>query len=313
MALLDARRSGRLCQRVVTADRASAAPNPTWPSAWPGSACRAPGSAASATTRSAPWSPGRSGPRVSGSSLRGIPAPTGLMVKEHRGGPPWRVRYYRSGSAASRLSPADLDEPPSRAIAGARGAAPDRNHPGARPGTAAPRSSVPSRSPGLRGLWCRSTSTTARRSGPTTRRTVLARLAAAADLVFAGPEEAALRARRDGRLRRRSRTARLGPRAGQTGPVHRRGQTRRPRRPRPRRRRNHRAPARPVTVVDPVGAGDAFVAGYLSELVANAVVPMSADGQHPRRRRLRVTAATGKAYPPGKNSRTNSTAEDVVR
>ncbi len=36
-------------------------------------------------------------------------APTGLMVKEHRGGRPSRVRYYRAGSAASRLSPADVD------------------------------------------------------------------------------------------------------------------------------------------------------------------------------------------------------------
>ena len=36
-------------------------------------------------------------------------APTGMMVKEHRGGTPWRVRYYRNGSAASRLSPADVD------------------------------------------------------------------------------------------------------------------------------------------------------------------------------------------------------------
>ncbi len=30
----------------------------------------------------------------------------------------------------------------------------------------------------------------------------------------------------------------------------------------------HQAPTRPVTVVDAVGAGDAFVAGYLSEHVA---------------------------------------------
>src|SRR6478736_1776831 len=37
-------------------------------------------------------------------------APTGMMVKEHRGGQPWRVRYYRAGSAASRLSPADIDD-----------------------------------------------------------------------------------------------------------------------------------------------------------------------------------------------------------
>ncbi|HEX5812545.1 MAG TPA: PfkB family carbohydrate kinase, partial [Pseudonocardia sp.] len=35
----------------------------------------------------------------------------------------------------------------------------------------------------------------------------------------------------------------------------------------------HRAPSLPVTVVDPVGAGDAFVAGYLSEVVAGGTVP----------------------------------------
>ena len=35
----------------------------------------------------------------------------------------------------------------------------------------------------------------------------------------------------------------------------------------------HTAPAEPVTVVDPVGAGDAFVAGYLSEVVAHGSEP----------------------------------------
>ena len=39
-------------------------------------------------------------------------APTGLMVKEHLHGTPVRVRYYRAGSAASRLSPTDLDAAP---------------------------------------------------------------------------------------------------------------------------------------------------------------------------------------------------------
>ncbi|MGC7101808.1 sugar kinase [Amycolatopsis lurida] len=36
-------------------------------------------------------------------------APTGLMLKELRDGKPRRVRYYRRGSAASRLSRSDID------------------------------------------------------------------------------------------------------------------------------------------------------------------------------------------------------------
>ncbi|MDT7640430.1 MAG: 2-dehydro-3-deoxygluconokinase [Pseudonocardiales bacterium] len=36
-------------------------------------------------------------------------APTGLMIKERRTGDVGRVVYYRAGSAASRLSPADID------------------------------------------------------------------------------------------------------------------------------------------------------------------------------------------------------------
>ena len=104
---------------------------------------------------------------------------------------------------------------------------------------------------------------------------VLARLAAAADLVFAGPEEAALLLGRTpagaGDVRRRRGA---GPRAGQAW-------ARRPswsssarsvRWPCPATR-SHRAPALPVAVVDPVGAGDAFVAGYLSEVVAGGPSP----------------------------------------
>ncbi|MGH3098553.1 MAG: sugar kinase [Streptosporangiales bacterium] len=44
-------------------------------------------------------------------------APTGLMLKEHRFAGLSRVVYYRAGSAGSRFSPADLDE---QVIAGAR-------------------------------------------------------------------------------------------------------------------------------------------------------------------------------------------------
>jgi 2-dehydro-3-deoxygluconokinase len=107
---------------------------------------------------------------------------------------------------------------------------------------------------------------------------VLARLAAAADLVFAGPEEAALVLGRppaasgsassgsasfeEGELLARE-LAKRGPRTvvvklGALGALALHGDE------------VHRAPALPVEVVDPVGAGDAFVAGYLSE---GSVVP----------------------------------------
>ena len=43
-------------------------------------------------------------------------APTGLLVKEHRQGRPSRVRSYRAGSAASRMSVEDLDEDAIRAV-----------------------------------------------------------------------------------------------------------------------------------------------------------------------------------------------------
>ena len=103
---------------------------------------------------------------------------------------------------------------------------------------------------------------------------VLARLAAAADLVFAGPEEAALVLGRDrpppqatfddGEVLARE-LAKRGPgtvvvKLGALGALALSGDE------------THRAPARPVVVVDPVGAGDGFVAGYLSEAVAHRQV-----------------------------------------
>src|SRR4051812_28896683 len=41
---------------------------------------------------------------------RACPTGWSLMIKEYRDARPWRVRYYRSGSAASRLSTADVDD-----------------------------------------------------------------------------------------------------------------------------------------------------------------------------------------------------------
>ena len=108
---------------------------------------------------------------------------------------------------------------------------------------------------------------------------VLGRIAAAADLVFAGPEEAALVLGRtpappsseegfeEGEVLARE-LAKRGPatvvvKLGALGAVALSGDT------------VHRAPALPAAVVDPVGAGDAFVAGYLSEVVAGGAVPVA--------------------------------------
>lgn len=190
-------------------------------------------------------------------------APTGLMVKEHRHGIPWRVRYYRAGSAASRLDPADLATgavidaicsarvlhltgitaaiSPSalatlhRAIEIARAAGTsvsfDVNHRSA--------------------LWSDA------QAAP-----VLAQLCASADLVFAGEAEAALvlGARDSGKEELARGLARLGPstvvlKLGARGALALTDD------------RIVAVEPDPITVVDPVGAGDAFVAGYLGALV----------------------------------------------
>jgi len=209
-------------------------------------------------------------------AIRDRLAPTGLMVKEHRGGRPWRVRYYRAGSAASRLSPADVD-----AVADEIAAA-DVVHLtgitaalGASPLAAVERAVAVARAAGTVVSFDvnhRATLWSDAAAGP-----VLGRIAAAADLVFAGPEEAALVLGRappppsyeegfeEGEVLARE-LAKRGPatvvvKLGALGALALSGDE------------VHRAPALPVAVVDPVGAGDAFVAGYLSEVVAGGAVP----------------------------------------
>jgi 2-dehydro-3-deoxygluconokinase len=201
-------------------------------------------------------------------------APTGLMLKEHRGGRPWRVRYYRSGSAASRLSPADVD-----AVADEIAAA-DVLHLtgitaalGSAPRAAVERAMQVARDAGTLVSFDvnhRATLWSDEEAAP-----VLAGLAAAADLVFAGPEEACLLLGRspgagpagfeDGESLARE-LAKRGPatvvvKLGAVGALALSGDE------------VHRAGALPVAVVDPVGAGDAFVAGYLSAVVAGGSVP----------------------------------------
>jgi 2-dehydro-3-deoxygluconokinase len=198
--------------------------------------------------------------------------PTGLMVKEHRGGRPVSVRYYRAGSAASRLSPADLDE---AAIATAHvlhltGITPAL---GSGPLRAVERAIEIARASGTLVSFdvnYRSKLWSVDEAGP-----VLARLAGSVDLLFAGPEEAALLLGWDGTAGAETfddgqhlarGLAKLGPgtvvvKLGALGSLALSGD------------HVHQAPTRPVTVVDAVGAGDAFVAGYLCELVAGGTIP----------------------------------------
>jgi 2-dehydro-3-deoxygluconokinase len=102
---------------------------------------------------------------------------------------------------------------------------------------------------------------------------VLRDLVGHADIVFAGPDEAALFVDGDDPLRG---LADLGPtevivKDGGRGCVALLDGQR------------HEVPALPVTVVDPVGAGDAFVAGYLADRLAGA----------PPADRLRTAIAAG--------------------
>jgi len=187
-------------------------------------------------------------------------APTGLMVKERRTDTAIRVQYYRAGSAASRLSPSDVDE---SVVRGARvlhvtgitpalsASARDAVHAAvevARSAGVAVSLDLNYRS----ALW-----------DPATAGTELRDLVGDADIVFAtapearlvvsGDDEAALAAAL-GKLGPRQVLLKRGPR-GVLGFVD--GTV-------------HDVPARPVTAVDSVGAGDAFAAAYLTEWIGGA-------------------------------------------
>ena len=196
-------------------------------------------------------------------------ARTGLMVKEQLHGTPWRVRYYRDGSAASRLSPADLD---SSVIADAKVLHLTGITPALGPSALATvlRAVEIAQQAGTlvsfdvnhrAALWAAGEA-----------ELVLAELCGSADLVFAGSAEAALvlgseaapgEIADDESLARG--LAKLGAstvvlKLGARGALALDGDE------------TVFAATEPVDVVDPVGAGDAFVAGYLSALVDNQPV-----------------------------------------
>jgi 2-dehydro-3-deoxygluconokinase len=183
-------------------------------------------------------------------------APTGLMVKERRTARATRVLYYRSGSAGSRLGPDDLDP---AVIAGARvlhvtGITPALS-PSARAAVFA--AVEEARAAGVTvslDLNHRSALWSADEAGP-----VLRELVRRADVVSATEDEARLVVDAADDRALVAGLAALGPRhvllkqgaAGSLSGID---------------DRLHRVPARTVPVVDPVGAGDAFGAGYLSGL-----------------------------------------------
>ncbi|SDI39835.1 2-dehydro-3-deoxygluconokinase [Arthrobacter subterraneus] len=191
-------------------------------------------------------------------------APTGIMVKERRTPGTIRVAYYRNDSAGSRLCrddiPADLF-PQARllhltgitpALSASAADAVQYAIDCARSANVAVSFDLNYRS----SLW----------SADTARSAYLA-LISQSDIVFAGDDEAAIAVERnDDPLLLAERIVQLGPsqaviKLGAAGCAALVDGER------------HHQPAIPVQAVDTVGAGDAFVAGYLSELLAGENVP----------------------------------------
>ena len=213
---------------------------------------------------------GRVGPDASGAlitrrltdaGVRTIAIPddtfTGLMVRHRRSGEYTQVDYHRAGSAGSRLTPADIPAAELRAAA-----------------VVHVTGITPALSSTCRSAVFQSVETALAAGVPVSvdvnyrsklwsrfdAAPVLRDLVSMADIVFAGPDEAGLFVDGDDPL---GELAKLGPtevivKDGGRGCVAQINGER------------HEVAALPVTVVDPVGAGDAFVAGYLADRMAGA-------------------------------------------
>jgi 2-dehydro-3-deoxygluconokinase len=201
--------------------------------------------------------------RVRVHAIRDDAAPTGLMIKERRTPMNQRVWYYRAGSAGSRLQPGDL---PPGLIGSARLLHVSGITPALSPtAAAAVRSAVSTaRSSGTtvsfdvnyrRALW-----------SPELAGQVCRDLVAQADIVFAGEDEAAMLVGPGSPVELAERLAALGPaqvviKLGAAGCFALVDGT------------GYEQGAVAVPVVDTVGAGDAFVAGYLHALLGGADAP----------------------------------------
>ncbi|MET9609604.1 sugar kinase [Streptomyces sp. NPDC006512] len=201
-------------------------------------------------------------------------APTGLMLRERRTPDHTRVTYYRRGLAGSRLDPEDIDpELIARAkVLHVTGVTPAL---GEAPRAAVRKAVELARAAGVTVsldlnyralLWSRPEATAE-----------LAHLVSYADIVFAGPDEATLLVPEAGPATMARALLGLGPREavlklGARGAL--------------AVTDGEEEAAQdvvPVTLVDPIGAGDAFVAGYLAGLLDGA----------PLTGRLRLAATCG--------------------
>ncbi|MBO0878378.1 MAG: sugar kinase, partial [Pseudonocardia sp.] len=194
------------------------------------------------------------GQRVDTTAIVDPDAPTGLMIKERRTGTRTRVRYYRSGSAGSRLTPDDLAAAPISAarilhVTGITPALSDTARDTVFAAVANAREHGVLVSVDLnyrQALW-----------SPDQAGAVFRDLVRRADILLATEDEGRLVVDVDAPEKLAAELAALGPaevlvKLGERGAAaHIDGGA-------------YPVPSRPVTVLDPVGAGDAFAAGYLA-------------------------------------------------
>ncbi|MFF4414856.1 sugar kinase [Streptosporangium sp. NPDC001559] len=187
-------------------------------------------------------------------------APTGLMVKSKRTAELVDVRYYRSGSAGSRLRPDDLDLPTLRSarvlhVTGITLAISASAAETVRAAVSEARAAGVTVSLDVnyrRALW-----------SPTEASAALRDVVASTDVLFATEAEGGLLAEGDDPVRLAKSLSALGPRhvlvkRGPLGAVELSDGVLR-----------HAEPYR-VTELDPVGAGDAFAAAWLAETMEEA-------------------------------------------
>jgi 2-dehydro-3-deoxygluconokinase len=195
-------------------------------------------------------------------------APTGLMIKERRTASTQKVWYYRAGSAGSRLVPEDLplEKIRSASVLHVTGITPALSASAA--GTVE-RAIEVARDAGVTVAF--DVNYRARLWSTDVARETLRGLAARADIVFASEDEAALIAGYA------SQVAELAHRIAELGPTQviiklgARGCTALV------DGVEHRTDAITVDALDTVGAGDGFVAGYISELLAGSKPPARLD------------------------------------